>query len=117
LNLDEKSEVSIAGEDESEPVVEIETRVNVIGRVWSIDAFPDGVGTARWAATLLDATGSAAIVAFKQFIPISAAAIQRGDTIAVLNGEKGEWSGRPQVKIGPGTKVVIISDAEDNPDF
>ena len=117
LNLDEKSEVSIADDEESAPVVEIETRVNVIGRVWSIDAFPDGIGTARWAATLLDATGSAAIVAFKQFIPISAAAIQRGDTIAVLNGEKGEWNGRPQVKIGPGTKVVIISDAEDNPEF
>ena len=76
-----------------------------------------GAGNTRWAATLVDATGSAQIVAFRQFIPLSAAAINRGDTIAVLNGEKGEWGGRPQVKCGPGTKVVIIADAEDVPGF
>ena len=65
----------------------------------------------------MDATGSAQIVAFKQFIPLRAAAVKRGDTIAILNGEKGEWGGRPQVKCGPGTKVVIVSDAEEVPEF
>ena len=104
-------------EDESAAIVDIETRVSIIGRIWSIDSFPDGAGNTRWAATLVDATGSAQIVAFKQFIPLSAAAVNRGDTIAVLNGEKGEWGGRPQVKCGPGTKVVIIADAEDVPGF
>ena len=49
--------------------------------------------------------------------PLSAAAVKRGDTIAILNGEKGEWGGRPQVKCGPGTKVVIVSDADDVPEF
>ena len=117
LSLDSESEVTIASEDESASIVEIETRVNIIGRIWSIDSFPDGAGNTRWAATLVDATGSAQIVAFKQFIPLSAAAVNRGDTIAVLNGEKGEWGGRPQVKCGPGTKVVIIADAEDVPEF
>ena len=117
LNLDADSEVSIANEEESAPVVDVETRVSIVARVWSIDSFPDGVGNTRWAATLVDATGSAQIVAFKQFIPLSAAAVKRGDTIAILNGEKGEWGGRPQVKCGPGTKVVIVSDAEDVPEF
>ena len=117
LNLDADSEVSIADEDDSAPVVDVETRVSIVARVWSIDSFPDGVGNTRWAATVVDATGSAQIVAFKQFIPLSAAAVKRGDTIAVLNGEKGEWGGRPQVKCGPGTKVVIVSDAEDVPEF
>ena len=117
LNLDADSEVSIADEDDSAAVVDVETRVSIVARVWSIDSFPDGVGNSRWAATLVDSTGSAQIVAFKQFIPLSAAAVKRGDTIAILNGEKGEWGGRPQVKCGPGTKVVIVSDAEDVPEF
>ncbi|MED6312974.1 MAG: PD-(D/E)XK nuclease family protein [Candidatus Thermoplasmatota archaeon] len=117
LNLDADSEVSLAEEDETASVVDVETRVSIIARVWSIDSFPDGVGNTRWAATLVDATGSAQIVAFKQFVPLSAAAVKRGDTIAILNGEKGEWGGRPQVKCGPGSKVVIVSDAEDVPEF
>jgi len=117
LNLDAESEVSMANEEEAAPVVDVETRVSIVARVWSIDSFPDGVGNTRWAATLVDATASAQIVAFKQFIPLSAAAVKRGDTIAILNGEKGEWGGRPQVKCGPGTKVVIVSNADDVPQF
>ena len=47
-----------------------------------IDSFPDGVGNTRWAATLVDATGSGPnCFAFKHFIPLSAAAVKRGDTI------------------------------------
>ena len=117
IELDEHSEVSLAEEEDVAHIVDIETRVNIVARVWSIDAFPDGAGVNRWAARLIDASGSCAIVAFKQFIPISAAAVKRGDTIAILNGEKGEFGGRPQVKCGPGTKVVIIADAEDVPNF
>ena len=56
-------------------------------------------------------------MAFKQFIPLSAPAISRGDEIAILNGEGGEWAGRPQVRIGPGTRVVILKHAEDTIDF
>jgi len=117
IELDEKSEITIANDDDLAPILDIETRVNIVARIWSIDAFPDGEGIRRWSATLIDATGTAAVVAFKQFIPISASAVKRGDTIAVLNGEKGEWSGRPQVKVGPGTKVVIFSHADEVPEF
>ena len=117
IDLDGKSSVSLAGENEEAPVVEVETRVNVVGRVWSIDAFPNGVDVHRWAITLMDISGSAASVAFKQFIPVSAAAIARGDEVAILNGEVGEWAGRPQVRIGPGTRVVILGHSDDKPDF
>jgi hypothetical protein len=57
----------------------------------------------------VDTSGSASAVAFKQFIPTKAASISRGDVIGILNGEVGEWGGRPQIKMGPGTKVVVIS--------
>ena len=117
FDLDEKSSISIATVDDSAPVVEVETRVSVVGRVWSIDAFPNGEGVNRWSITLMDRTGSAASVAFKQFIPVSAPAISRGDEIAILNGEVGEWAGRPQVRIGPGTRVVILKHTEDTIDF
>ena len=117
FDLDDKSSISMATDDDVAPVVEVETRVSVVGRVWSIDAFPNGVGVNRWSITLMDKTGSAASVAFKQFIPVSAPAISRGDEIAILNGEVGEWAGRPQVRIGPGARIVILKHAEDTTDF
>ncbi len=117
LDIDPKSAISIASEDEMMQLVDVETRVSVVGRVWSIDAYPNGVDVHRWSITLMDQTGSAASVAFRQFIPISAAAITRGDEIAILNGEVGEWAGRPQVRIGPGARVVILRHSEDTPEF
>ena len=117
IDLDGNSSVSMASEDDFAPVVEVETRVSVVGRVWSIDAYPNGVDVNRWSITLMDKTGSAASVAFKQFVPVSAAAITRGDEIAILNGEVGEWAGRPQVRIGPGARVVILRHSEETPGF
>ncbi len=117
IDLDGKSSVTIAGDGDEAPIVEVETRVSVVVRVWSIVAYPNGVDTHRWAITILDQTGSAASVAFKQFIPLSAAAITRGDEIAILNGEVGEWAGRPQVRIGPGARVVILRHSDDTPVF
>ena len=110
LDLDSGSSIEIANEGDVSPIVEIETRISVVGRVWSIDAYPDGVSVKRWSITLVDTSGSASVVAFKQFIPTKAASISRGDVIGILNGEVGEWAGRPQIKIGPGTKVVVIND-------
>ena len=117
IELDNKSSISIARKEDNYPIVEVETRVNIVGRVWSIDAFPNGVDIHRWALSLVDDSGSAASVAFKQFIPISAASISRGDNIAILNGEVGEWAGRPQIRIGPGTKVITLQNSTENPDF
>ena len=117
IDLDDRSSVSIASEDDVAPVVEVETRASIVGRVWSIDAFPNGVDVHRWSITIMDQTGSAASVAFRKFIPVSAAAIARGDDIAILNGEVGEWAGRPQIRIGPGTRVVILRHTDDTPDF
>ena len=110
LDLDSQSSIKIADVSEESAIVEIETRLSVAGRVWSIDAFPDGHGVNRWSITLVDSSGSASAVAFRQFIPTLAPSISRGDVIAVLNGEVGEWGGRPQIKMGPGTRVVVIDE-------
>jgi len=117
IDLDGKSSVTIAEDGDEAPIVEVETRISVVARVWSIDAYPNGVDVHRWAITIMDQTGSAASVAFRQFVPLSAAAITRGDEIAILNGEVGEWAGRPQVRIGPGARVVILRHSDDTPDF
>ena len=69
IELDSKSIISIAKDDDTAPMIDVETRVNVIGRIWSINAFPNGKGVARWAITLVDSSGSVGVVAFKQFIP------------------------------------------------
>ena len=117
IDLDAKSSISIAQSTDSAPPVDVNTRVTVVGRVWSVDAFPNGIDYPRWALTLIDKTGSAGLVAFKQFIPVSAAAITRGDEIAILNGEVGEYAGRKQVKIGPGARVVTLRHSRDTPEF
>ena len=113
IDLDSKSIVSIAKDDESAPMIEVETRVNVVGRIWSINAFPDGKGVARWSITLVDSSGSVGVVAFKQFIPVIAAGLSRGDEIAILNGEIGEFAGQKQVRLGPGARVVLLKSSED----
>ena len=117
LDLDENSSVAIADESDSAPIVDIETKVNAIGRVWSVNAFPDGEGVTRWSVTMVDQTGSAGVVAFRQFIPLAAAGVARGDEIAVLNGEIGEFNGQPQVRIGPGGRLVILRNASEVPEF
>jgi hypothetical protein len=113
IDLDSDSIISIAKVEESAPMIDIETRVNVIGRIWSINAFPDGKGVARWSITLVDSGGSVGIVAFKQFIPVIAAGLSRGDEIAILNGEIGEFAGQKQVRLGPGARVVLLKSSED----
>ena len=117
LDLDDKSSVAIADESDSAPIVDIETKVNAIGRVWSVTAFPDGEGVTRWSVTMVDQTGSAGVVAFRQFIPLAAAGVTRGDEIAILNGEIGEFNGQPQVRIGPGGRRVILRDSSEVPEF
>ena len=117
LDIDDKSSVAIADESDSAPIVDIETKVNAIGRVWSVNAFPDGEGVTRWSVTMVDQTGSAGVVAFRQFIPLAAAGVTRGDEIAILNGEIGEFNGQPQVRIGPGGRLVILRDSSEVPAF
>ena len=117
LDIDDKSSVAIADESDSAPIVDIETKVNAIGRVWSVNAFPDGEGVTRWSVTMVDQTGSAGVVAFRQFIPLAAAGVTRGDEIAILNGEIGEFNGQPQVRIGPGGRLVILRASSEVPEF
>lgn len=117
LDIDNESAVVLAEEEDENPIVEIETRINVIGRIWSVNAFPDGKGISRWSVTIVDKSGSAGVIAFKQFIPVLAAGLSRGDEIAILNGEVGEFNGITQIKIGPNTRVVSFRTSEDVPNF
>ncbi len=117
IDLDNKSKITMLKDSFDAPIVDVETRISIVARVWSIDAFPDAKGIRRWSITLVDKSGSGGSVAFKQFIPNSAAAIARGDIIAILNGEAGEFAGRSQIKIGPGSRVVILRDSEDIASF
>ncbi len=117
LDLDEKSSVNMAEDSDDESIVDIETKANVVGRVWSINAFPDGEGVSRWSITLIDQTGSAGVVAFRQFIPLAAAGVTRGDEIAILNGEIGEFNGQPQVRMGPGGRLVVLRDSTEVPAY
>ena len=113
IELDSISKITIAKDEEISEMIDIETRVNVLGRIWSINAFPNGKGVSRWAITLVDSSGSVGIVAFKQFIPVIAAGLSRGDEIAILNGEIGEFAGQKQVRLGPGARVVLLNSGED----
>jgi len=113
IDLDSESVITLAGDDEIAEMIDVETRVNVIGRIWSINAFPNGQGVARWSITLVDSSGSLGVVAFKQFIPVISAGLSRGDEIAILNGEIGEFAGRKQVRLGPGARVVLLKSSED----
>ncbi len=113
IDLDSISKITIAEDEEISEMIDIETRVNVLGRIWSINAFPNGKGVSRWAITLVDSSGSVGIVAFKQFIPVIAAGLSRGDEIAILNGEIGEFAGQKQVRLGPGARVVLLNSGED----
>ena len=113
IDLDSESRITIAEDEEISEMIDIETRVNVIGRIWSINAFPNGKGVSRWAITLVDSSGSVGVVAFKQFIPVVAAGLSRGDEIAILNGEIGEFAGQRQVRLGPGARVVLLKSSED----
>ena len=56
------------------------------------------------------------VIAFKQFIPVPRR-LPRGDEIAILNGEVGEFNGVPQVKIGPNTRVVSVRTSKMFPNF
>jgi hypothetical protein len=113
IDLDSESRITIAEDEEISEMIDIETRVNVVGRIWSINAFPNGKGVSRWAITLVDSSGSVGVVAFKQFIPVIAAGLSRGDEIAILNGEIGEFAGQRQVRLGPGARVVLLKSSED----
>ena len=113
IDLDLQSKIVIAGNDEVSEMIDIETRVNVIGRIWSINAFPNGKGVSRWSITLVDSSGSVGVVAFKQFIPVIAAGLVRGDEIAILSGEIGEFAGQKQIRLGPGARVVLLKSSND----
>ncbi len=121
IEIDDRSVIERADgpSDDDEEIIDIHTRTNVVGRVWSVDAvrgrLPNGETSTRWSVTLVDESGIGGLVAFKSFVPSTAPSVERGDWIAVVNGEIGEFAGRPQVRFGPGTSLLHLRDAHDLP--
>ena len=114
---------SIEQSDGPEPddieIIDIHPRVNVVGRVWSVESLrgplPNGGHSDRWSMTMVDHTGVINVVGFKTNVPATSAGVNRGDIIAIINAEPGEFAGRKQVKCIPGTSILRLHDDEDLP--
>jgi len=100
-------------------IIEIHPRVNVVGRVWSVESqkgpLPDGRYSDRWSITMIDHTGVINVVGFKMNVPDTSTGVNRGDIIAIINAEPGEFARRKQVKCIPGTSILRLHQNEDLP--
>ena len=112
-------ELSEGPEPEDTEIIEIHPRVNVVGRVWSVESqrgpLPDGRHSDRWSITMIDHTGVINVVGFKTNVPDTSTSVKRGDIIAIINAEPGEFARRKQVKCIPGTSILRLRDNEDLP--
>ena len=102
-------------------IIEIHPRVNVVGRVWSVESqkgpMINGTYSARWSITMIDKTGVINVVGFKMNVPDAASGVNRGDIIAIINAEPGEFARRKQVKCIPGTSILRLQDNENLPNW
>ena len=62
-------------------------------------------------------TGVINVVGFKMNVPDTALGVNRGDIIAIINAEPGEFARRKQVKCIPGTSILRLQDNENLPDW
>ena len=102
-------------------IIEIHPRVNVVGRVWSVESqkgpMINGTYSDRWSITMIDKTGVINVVGFKMNVPDTASGVNRGDIIAIINAEPGEFARRKQVKCIPGTSILRLQDNENLPNW
>ena len=121
ISVDHHSSVerSEGPEDNDIEIIDIHPRVNIVGRVWSVESLrgtlPDGTYSDRWSITMIDHTGVINVVGFKTNVPDTSAGVNRGDIIAIINAEPGEFAQRKQVKCIPGTSILRFHDNEDLP--
>ena len=121
ISIDHRA--SIERSDGPEPddieIIEIHPRVNVVGRVWSVESLrgplPNGGHSDRWSITMVDHTGVINVIGFKTNVPATSGGVNRGDIIAIINAEPGEFAGRKQVKCIPGTSILRLHNDEDLP--
>ena len=114
----ERSEGSLPTDIE---IIEIHPRVNVVGRVWSVESqkgtLPDGRYSDRWSITMIDHTGVINVIGFKMNVPETSNGVNRGDIIAIINAEPGEFARRKQVKCIPGTSILRLQENENLPSW
>ena len=77
----------------------------------------NGTYSDRWSITMIDKTGVINVVGFKMNVPDTASGVNRGDIIAIINAEPGEFARRKQVKCIPGTSILRLQDNENLPNW
>ncbi len=121
ISIDQYASIEISKGPEStdSDIIDIHPRVNVIGRVWSVESqkgpLPDGTYSDRWSITMIDKSGVINVIGFKMNVPDTSSGVNRGDIIAIINAEPGEFAKRKQVKCIPGTSILRIEDNENLP--
>ena len=61
---------------------------------------------------MADSSGVLTVIGFKMNVPEKARGVERGDVIAVINGQPGEFGGQKQIKCIRDTSIILISSSE-----
>ncbi len=114
-------ELSDGPQEEDIELIDIHPRVNAIGKVWAIELRPgiqpDGSNQTTWRIKMADASGVLTVIGFKMNVPDRARGIQRGDIIAIINGQPGEFGGQKQIKCIRDTSLILISSSDECEDW
>jgi hypothetical protein len=98
-------------------LIDIHPRVNAIGKVWAVELKPgiqpDGSNQTTWRVKIADSSGVLTVIGFKMNVPERARGVQRGDIIAIINGQPGEFGGQKQIKCIRDTSIIHISSSDE----
>ena len=123
LEVDNSASIELSdGPQEGDiELIDIHPRVNAIGKVWAIELRPgiqpDGSNQTTWRIKMADSSGVLTVIGFKMNVPDRARGIQRGDIIAIINGQPGEFGGQKQIKCIRDTSLILISSSEECTDW
>ena len=91
-------ELSEGPQEKDVDLIDIHPRVNAIGKVWAVELKPgiqaDGSNQTTWKIKMADSSGVLTVIGFKMNVPEKARGVERGDVIAVINGQPGEFGVR-----------------------
>ena len=114
-------ELSDGPQDGDVDLIDIHPRVNAIGKVWAVELKPgiqaDGSNQTTWRIKMSDSTGVLTVIGFKMNVPEKARSVERGDIIAIINGQPGEFGGQKQIKCIRDTSLILISSFDQNADW
>jgi|MDSW01.3.fsa_nt_gb hypothetical protein len=118
IEIDDSASIELSeGPQEKDlDLIDIHPRVNAIGKVWAVELKPgiqaDGSNQTTWKIKMADSSGVLTVIGFKMNVPEKARGVERGDVIAVINGQPGEFGGQKQIKCIRDTSIILISSSE-----